>query len=254
MKKLFLILFAILCLVVMPTIVFAESDGASSTPDLLTDDYDEEYYEEEEVEPVFDPLEPVNRVFFEFNDKLYFWILKPVKTGYTAVFPEDIRNMVGNFFFNLASPVRLVNNLLQGDVEGAGIVVSRFVINSTMGVFGFGDPAYSEFDLAPQPADLGQTLGSYGIGDGLYICWPIFGPSNIRDTFGTVGDIYLHPMVYVETTTAESVLYYSTNRVNAMSLSPDVYEDVKKYSVDPYVATRQAYSEYRTNRISNATE
>lgn len=253
MKKILVLLFVTFFLSVSLSSVCAQETGASSTPDLLSDEYGEEYFEEEEV-PVFDPLEPVNRVFFEFNDKLYFWVLKPVKTGYAAVLPEDIRYIIGNFFYNIASPVRLVNNLLQGDVEGAGVVVSRFVINSTMGVFGFGDPAKTEFNLEPQPADLGQTLGKYGIGDGFYICWPVLGPSNLRDTFGTVGDIYLHPMEYVDTTTAEEVAYRATDRINTMSLSPEVYEDVKKYSVDPYVATRQAYSEFRRNRIENGSK
>ncbi len=77
---------------------------------------------------VKDPLEPMNRVFFEINDKLYFWVLKPVSKGYAAILPVDIRRCLGNFFSNLAAPIKFVNNLLQGDVEDAGIVLARFAV------------------------------------------------------------------------------------------------------------------------------
>ncbi len=240
----------VLCLVISfcSTKTYASSD---EDPDLLDDDYESESFEEVIVH---DPFEPVNRVFFEFNDKLYFWVLKPVKKGYTAVVHEDIRYCLGNFFYNLASPVRLVNNLLQGKFKEAGLVVSRFFINTTLGVYGFGDPAQIEFDLSPQPADFGQTLGVYGVGEGIYLCWPVLGPSNIRDTTGFVADIFTHPMFYTNINTTESFLYYSSNRINSMSLSPGVYEDVKKYSLDPYIAVRQAYYDYRNSLLLSTEE
>ncbi len=218
--------------------------------DLLIDE--EEYLDEGDL--LYDPLEPMNRLFFEFNDKLYFWVLKPVKTGYSAILPDDIRQCIGNFFYNLASPIRLINNVLQGKFESAGIVVARFFINTTLGVYGFGDPAQREFHLEPQPGDFGQTLGVFGLGEGIYFCWPVLGPSNIRDTVGFVADIYMHPMVYVETNFTEKAIYYSTNRINTLSLAPEVYEDVKKYALDPYVATRQAYYEYRKSIIQSPDE
>ncbi len=220
--------------------------------DFLSEEYEEDFYGEESI---YDPLEPMNRVFFEFNDKLYFWILKPVKKGYSAILPEDIRQIVGNFFYNLASPIRLVNNLLQGRFADAGVVLSRFVINTTLGVAGLGDPAQREFHLDPKPADFGQTLSKFGIGEGVYFCWPILGPSNVRDTAGVVADIFIHPLVYADiTSTTENVIYYSVNRVNTMSLSPAVYEDVKKYSLDAYIASRQAYYDYRRSIIKPADE
>ena len=87
--------------------------------------------DEEPVEPIPDPLEPVNRVFFEFNDRLYFWLLKPVATGYKAVVPEPLRVSIRNAFSNLMTPVRAVNCLLQGDFKGVGTELARLVINST---------------------------------------------------------------------------------------------------------------------------
>ena len=222
-------------------------------PDLLDDEapLDDSKDGDGEAELVYAPLESLNRVSFEFNDKLYFWVLKPVKTGYTAVVPEDFRMVFGNFFFNLRGPVRLVNNLLQGRFKGAGIEASRFVINSTVGVLGFGDVAADAFDMKPQLADFGQTLGVYGIGNGIYICWPFFGPSNVRDSIGLAGDIFMHPMAYADLDTTVSAIGYSTEFVNKLSITPDVYEEMKRVSLDPYVAARQAYIDYRRSFIKN---
>jgi len=198
-----------------------------------------------------DPFEPVNRFFFIFNDKLHYWVLKPVNSVYTAVIPRDIRISFGNLINNLASPIHLINNLLQVKLGDAGIVVARFVINSTLGVFGFSDPAFIEFGLEPKPEDFGQTLGVWGFGAGPYFCWPVLGPSNLRDTFGLAGDVYSHPMVYYVDSAAVSSSYYIGSRVNLLSLRPDVYEDLKKYSLDPYVSMRQVYLDYRKNKVED---
>lgn len=228
---------------------------AEEQPDLLSDEFDDfslddDYLAEEDL--IYDPLEPLNRVFFQFNDKLYFWVLKPVKTGYSWIIPEELRKCIGNFFNNLAAPIRLINNLLQGRFKDAGVVVARFFINSTIGVYGFADVALEEFNLEPRLADFGQTLGFYGIGEGIYICWPFLGPSNIRDSFGLAGDTLTNPAFHVDMSTNESVMYYGTNRVNFLSLTPDVYEDMKKYSLDPYIATRQSYMDFRRNVVKKA--
>lgn len=218
-----------------------------SDEDLLDDEFFD--IENEGDEDINDPLEPMNRFFFEINDNLYYWVIKPTNTVYSALFPGDVRDCFGNFFSNLATPISLLNNLLQGDFEDAGIVLSRFAINTTLGVFGFGDPAYSEFGLDPQPADFGQTLGKYGVGAGFYLYWPILGPSNLRDTIGYFTDVYTHPLPYVDRTLAERTMYYSAERLNLISLNPDLYDDMKKYSLDPYVAARQAYYDYRRTKI-----
>lgn len=215
--------------------------------DLLNDEYKED--DQLSENPVYDPLEPMNRVFFEFNDKLYFWVLKPVKTGYAAVVSQDIRQCIGNFFDNLSSPVSLLNNLLQGRFEDAGVVLSRFLINSTLGVYGFGDAASTAFDMAPRPADFGQTLAIYGLGDGVYFCWPVLGPSNVRDSVGFAVDLFTNPTAFMDLEMSVRVTKYMGEKINLMSLSPNVYEDLKKLSLDPYVATRQAMFEYRQNQI-----
>lgn len=198
---------------------------------------------------IYDPLEPLNRAMFVFNDKVYFWVLKPTKNAYSYILPSDIRRSIGNAFSNLAAPIRFLNNLLQGEFEDAGVVLGRFAINSTLGVFGFGDPAYIDFDLEPRPADFGQTLGKWNIGDGFYLCLPFLGPSNVRDSVGFLGDVYMHPVPYVSQNFTFDMTYLVTSRVNLLSISPDVYEELKRISLDPYVAARQGYYDYRWSII-----
>lgn len=229
---------------------------ADSSPNFIQDDYlDEEFADVEfDGEEIYDPIEPFNRVFFEFNDKLYFWVLKPVKTGYSYVVPTELRECVGNFFNNLAAPIRLINNLLQGRFDDAGVVLSRFLINSTVGVYGLADVALQEYNLEPRLADFGQTLGKYGIGEGIYLVWPVLGPSNIRHSVGLAGDSLASPPFYLDFSAGDSISYYATNRINNLSLSPSIYEDMKKYSLDPYVAVRQAFYDFRRNVIKRANE
>ncbi len=233
-----------------PAVLFAQIPN-EPFPDLLAEEeggaYEEEFWEEELV--IRDPLEQMNRFFFKVNDELYEWVLKPTTKVYSRIFPLELRESFGNFFHNLASPITFVNALLQGDFPLAGNVFSRFVINSTIGVYGFADVASQEFNIEPERADFGQTLGKWGLGEGIFLFWPVFGPSSVRDSVGLVADTYLHPVPYFHDSWTLDTAYYTTSRVNTLSLHPDVYEDVKRYALDPYVATRQAYYEYRKARI-----
>jgi phospholipid-binding lipoprotein MlaA len=214
-------------------------------PDLLGDESGGDTFDKEPLLSIRDPLEPVNRLFFEFNDVVYDWALKPVTDGYIWLLPLELRKSFGNFFFNLSSPIRFLNTLLQGDLGASGVVLERFLINSTMGVWGLVDIAFLEFDIPPQRADFAQTLGKWGVGEGVYICWPLIGPSTARDTVGLVVDAYTHPIPYIHDDLALDIGYYLSNQINTLSLNPDIYEDLRKYSLDPYVAARQAYYEYR---------
>ncbi|EKD34123.1 MAG: hypothetical protein ACD_75C02459G0002 [uncultured bacterium] len=218
----------------------------SEFPDLLTD----EPNEDDSVDPslalaISDPLEPMNRLFFKFNDELYEWVLKPTTNLYIRVLPRDLRDCFGNFFMNIATPISLLNAIMQGDLALTGNVLSRFLINSSLGVYGLVDVAADEFNIDLERADFGQTLGKWGLGEGIYFCWPLFGPSSVRDTVGLAVDSYLHPVAYLYNNRVVDLAYYTTNRVNTLSLHPDLYEDVKRYALDPYVATRQGYYEYR---------
>ena len=200
------------------------------------------------VGEISDPIEPVNRAFFHFNDKLYFWVIKPVATGYEKAVPEPLRVSVRNFFHNIFMPVRALNCLLQGKIKGFGTEITRFVVNSTMGVCGFGDAAKTAFNIDKRDEDFGQTLGFYGLGPGIYINWPVLGPSSIRDTVGIVGDGFLNPVNYVEPF-KYSIAIKGYDQVNRTSLSLGQYEALKKAAFDPYISLREAYHENRRYKI-----
>lgn len=229
-----------------PDLLGMEDNADATGADFLWDDE----YDESEIN---DPLESLNRVFFTFNDKLYFWVLKPVKKGYSAALPHSFRECLRNFFTNIAFPIRMVNTLLQGRVKDSGVVLERFLINSTLGIYGIADVAQAEFHISPRAADFGQTLGVYGVGAGIYLYLPLMGPLNLRDGVGFVGDSLVHPVVYFgNMSLMEETAYYSLDQVNELSLSPDVYENLLEISLDPYVAARQAYYDYRRNKIEEA--
>jgi len=197
-----------------------------------------------------DPLEPLNRISFVINDRLYFWVLRPVATGYANTVPQEIRLCIGSFFRNLRAPVRVVNHLLQGRVKASGTELVRFTINTTVGIGGLVDSASRNFGIEPSESDLGQTLGVYGLGGGFYLYWPMFGPSSLRDTAGMVGDSFLNPLSYLVASDAEfGVGAYSLSTVNAVSFRLGEYERLVESSLDPYLAVRDGYWQYRSNQI-----
>jgi phospholipid-binding lipoprotein MlaA len=204
--------------------------------------------EEESEVTIPDPLESVNRAFFKVNDKLYFWFFKPVATGYKAIIPEQGRVGVRNFFSNLNTPVRLVNCLLQAKFKGAGNEFARFLLNSTFGIAGFLDLAKRDFNVEKEDRDFGQTLGVWGMGPAFYIDWPILGPSNVRDTLGFAGDLFFDPRTYVFNSPIIYV-FRPVELINNTSLRIGEYESLKKAALDPYVAVREAYHQYRQNKI-----
>jgi phospholipid-binding lipoprotein MlaA len=232
----------------------SEPPAALSSPEiqLNSDDGNLDDVEEDtgsERAEIADPLEPFNRAMYHFNDKLYFWVLKPVAQGYGKVVPEPARVGVRNFFSNVASPIRIVNCALQANFAGAARELGRFVINTLWGVGGFLDPvSYNRIPLPKQDEDFGQTLGVYGFGQGFFINWPVLGPSSPRDTVGMIGDLFLHPFTYL----VDSDVWFGIKayeRVNATSLAIGDYESLKKAAVDPYVAVRDAYVQYRQNQV-----
>jgi phospholipid-binding lipoprotein MlaA len=228
-----------------------EPSPSEDSEEDLTDPFEEK--DDKDVVPslktIADPLELINRTFFDFNDKIYFWLLKPVARGYRFILPQSMRIGVRNFFDNLRFPIRFVNCVLQGKFEGAGREANRFMVNTTAGLLGFIDVAEEKMDINEQDEDFGQTLGFYGLGPGFYINWPILGPSSPTDTVGIAGDIFLDPVSYVgETFVALPVR--GLDLVNSTSLTIGEYEDLKRAALDPYVATRDAYYQFRQNKIS----
>ena len=209
---------------------------------------DEDYLEEEDLEKIADPFEPLNRFFFDFNDKLYFWVLKPVAKGYSKIVPEKVRQSVKNLFNNVSTPVRVVNNLLQGKIELAGDELVRFGVNSTVGVLGLFDYAKTELEIPMQEEDFGQTLGVWGLSPGFYINWPFLGPSTLRDSIGYAGDYFLEPVNYVNPLIDRYAIKIGDS-VNRASLTIGDYEEIKKDALDPYAAIRDIYTQYRKSKL-----
>jgi phospholipid-binding lipoprotein MlaA len=208
------------------------------------------YEDEEEQFHVSDPIEPVNRGIFWFNDKLYFYLLKPVARGYRWAVPEPWRVSVQNVFSNLASPVRIINAGLQGKFSDAGNEITRFFVNTTLGIGGLFDTARDNFDIRKHDEDLGQTLGHYGIGPGFYLVLPVLGPSDVRDAVGTFVDSRMNLVYYL----VDGWTYYEVRayeKINDLSLDKDTYESIKKEALDPYLFVRDAYMQYRQNKVRN---
>jgi phospholipid-binding lipoprotein MlaA len=197
---------------------------------------------------IADPLYPWNNAMYHFNDKLYFWVMKPAAKGYSSVFPQDIRIAVSNFFHNLRMPIRFVSNLLQLKIKDAGTELLRFVYNSTAGVGGLADVAKTDLKVSSSEQDLGLALGHYGIGNGFYIIWPFLGPSTLRDSIGMAGDGYLDPINHF-TPWYNSTAPAAYDKVNGTSLHIGDYEDLKESAIDPYVAIRNAYVQHRQSKI-----
>jgi phospholipid-binding lipoprotein MlaA len=228
---------------------YGDYEEAGETPGEMS-----ENKPQEETVVVADPLEPFNRAMYQFNDKLYFWLLKPVAQGYQWVVPEPARISVKNFFSNLAFPARFVSCLLQADVSGAATEAGRFAVNTLWGIGGLLDPAaQNKLNLQKQDTDLGQTLGIWGIGHGFYIVWPVFGPSSPRDTVTLIGDYFLYPVSYLSPWYV-GVGVRTFEEINATSLRIGDYEALKSAAIDPYVAVRDAYLQYRFKKIKARRE
>jgi phospholipid-binding lipoprotein MlaA len=210
---------------------------------------DASYEEQAGAKKAYDPIEPFNRVVFTFNDKMFIWVLNPVATGYSKILPADIRGCFRNFFYNLAEPVRSLNCLLQGRFRDSGLTLSRFLINSTCGVFGFADPASKEFSIAPVYATLGETFSVWGVGDGFYLVVPFMGPSTLRDFAGTMGDSFAKATYYPwNDDDVTSITAYGANSINTISLHLGEYEELKSMSFDPYVSFRDGYFQMRSKK------
>ncbi len=208
----------------------------------------------EESLTIADPWEPFNRAMYHFNDKLYFWVIKPVAQGYAKVLPEGVRISIRNVFVNIAFPVRFVNCVLQLDLPCAAVETGRFVINSVWGLGGLFDLASDEaINLPKQRRDLGQTLGVHGIGPGFFINWPVLGPSSPRDTIGLAGDILMDPLAWVPPWYAATSIT-AGYKLNETSLGIGDYEALKEAAIDPYVAIRDAYVQYRYHKIKQVTD
>ncbi|HSD42000.1 MAG TPA: MlaA family lipoprotein [Burkholderiales bacterium] len=201
-----------------------------------------------------DPLEPMNRAVFEFNDAADRAVFKPVAQGYRAVLPDVVRAGVRNFFSNLRDPWIAVNQLLQGKIELALSDSWRFIVNTTFGIGGVFDVA-ADMRLPKHNEDFGQTLAVWGLGDGPYLVIPIWGPSTARDGVGLVADAYAYLPWWIpdwldlEHRVAWQNSLSALDFVNIRANLLDATNILEEAALDRYAFVRDAYFQRRRNLI-----
>lgn len=199
-----------------------------------------------------DPIEPLNRYFFELNRFFDTILIKPVATWYDGVVPNPARQGIRNFLDNLTSPVVLANDSLQGEWDRAGSTATRFGINTTVGVLGLFDPA-TGWGYPQHREDFGQTLATYGTPEGPYIFLPVLGPSPPRDLTGFVVDRFFDPLTYIYWDGAYTVpvTRFVLNGIDVRSRNLDTLDQIERTSVDYYATVRSLYRQSRANEIAN---
>lgn len=229
-------------------LMLAVSVAACATPP-------EDPEERAAYEAVNDPLEPVNRVVFDFNLFVDEYVLRPVAKAYEFIFPNLVRDSVRNFLRHLKTPVILANDLMQGEVERAGDTMGRFMFNTIAGA-GFFDPA-AEAGVLYHEEDFGQTLAVWGVDSGPYLMLPFLGPSTFRDTGGMVADNFLKPTTYWADNSSRDWAEYSgiilgvTEAVDTRSRNYQQLEDLQETSLDFYATVRSLYRQQREALIEN---
>ncbi len=215
----------------------------------------------------YDPWEPVNTKVFKFNRQVDRWVLKPIAQGYNAVVPNPVQIGISNVFYNIRFPSRLINNLAQGKLAGAGTEVGRFLLNSTFGFGGLVDVA-KELNITTPEEDTGQTLGYYGVKPGPYLVVPFLQPFTVRDFVGYLGDIALNPINWlvfpiIEVNGIPSLIAHHNRMtssiaqmsmrvgeiMNDRSLNLEKFQGVEEATLDLYTSVKNAYLQKRRNQI-----
>ena len=247
MNKLTQILIPIIILLFSFNVFAAASDDVkTSSADFETTSYEDEIY---------DPLEGINRAVFRFNNVADKVILEPVAKGYKKL-PSPIQSGVGNFINNLKLPLAAFNQLLQGQGKNAVESSGRFLVNSTIGIFGLIDVA-DNFGLDQKQEDFGQTLATWGFGDGFYVVLPLFGPSNLRDTTGMVMTMMTDPINAYAVSQGEAWAIPFRTAANAIDQRSQIIDEVnalRDNSVDYYAAVRSSYYQNRKAAIMNTDD
>lgn len=194
-----------------------------------------------------DPWESANRAMYSFNEGFDEALARPVATAYRDLLHPEIRDRVRNFFSNIGDIFIGLNNMLQGKLQDGVEDWARFVFNSTIGLLGINDVA-SDMGLEKHNEDFGQTFGRWGVGDGPYVVLPILGSSTVRDTFGTVIDIYADPVGDfrpIRLRNSAVVLRLTNTRADLLEAS----RILEEAALDKYVFQRDAYLQRRRSLI-----
>ncbi len=226
------------------SVLTAEADKITTT----SSDFETTFTEDE----IFDPIEPINRAIFSFNNIADKIILEPTAKGYRKL-PSPIQSGISNFLSNLRAPLVIFNQLLQGQGANAAESTGRFLVNTTVGLFGIMDVA-DKMGLEEKEEDYGQTLATWGVGDGMYVVLPIFGPSNLRDATGLFFTYATDPLNAYAVREGEGwivPLRTATNAVDQRSKIIDEVNALRNNSVDYYAAVRSSYYQNRKAAIKN---
>ena len=195
-----------------------------------------------------DPFEPLNRGILGFNRGLDFWIMRPLAVTYRDLVPSFVRDMVRNFLENLRTPQVLANDILQGDMAGAGDTSLRFVANTTIGLGGL-------FDIMPARKrweDFGQTLGVWGLGEGFYVMLPVLGPSSLRDAVGLAVDSFTDPINWWARNTDREEIVWARAGVTGLDTRTqnlETLDEIERTAIDFYATLRSAYRQRRQDEI-----
>ena len=247
MKNKFCLIFVVLLSLTSFNVHGAASDQVKTEPD----DFATSQVEDE----IYDPIEPINRAIFSFNNIADRAVLEPIAKGYKKL-PSPIQTGISNFLSNLRAPLVVINQLLQGQGENAAQSTGRFLINSTVGVFGLVDVA-DKVGLEEKEEDFGQTLATWGIGDGFYVVLPLFGPSNLRDTTGMVLTMMTDPINAYAVSEGEAWIVPMRTAANAVDQRSKIIDEVnalRDNSVDYYAAVRSSYYQNRNAAINNVDD
>ncbi|MFT6895967.1 MAG: phospholipid-binding lipoprotein MlaA [Paraglaciecola sp.] len=213
---------------IAPTVV---SYAAADTPSAIN----------KGVTPTFDdPLELINRPIFAFNDKLFEYVLIPVSKGYTAMVPDPVRQGVTNFFSNIREPLNALNQLFQGQARTSVKSAGRFLINSTVGILGFFDPATAWFDIEEEVSTINDTLASYDVGYGSYLVLPLLGQSDLRNSFSTITESMISPIQYI-TDDPQTLYIQIYGGLHQFAPQAPIYQKLRAETEDPYVFFRNLY-------------
>lgn len=199
-----------------------------------------------------DPLESINRVFFDLNQRLDRHAALPAASFYHASVPSRVRSTFHNVLDNLGGPVTVANNILQVDLSNAGIATLRFIVNSTVGVAGIFDVA-TDWGLPSRPRDFGETMGGYGMPPGPYLVLPLRGSTDVRDFAGNFMDGYATPLRYVRYDGREYIgwIKSSLGSIDNRASNIVTYRDIERASVDYYATMRAYYLQRRARQIED---
>lgn len=194
-----------------------------------------------------DPWESYNRTIYNFNTAVDNTIMKPVAKGYKKITPDIVEKGVGNVFTNIGEIPDAINNLLQLQLKDSVISTSRFLVNSTLGIYGIFDIA-KLFGLKEKDEDFGQTLGKWGIANGPYFVLPFLGPSTVRDAAGVGVDLTIDPLVELNPT-EHRIALYALRFIDTRASLLNATEFLDDAALDPYVFLRESYLLQRQNAI-----